>query len=76
MYILNKGVEMSIRVKFNPEQTLEQTIATAYEAGHVFSESEIRDLVGAPTREEEDYCICGELIEQCKDGYVHMTSGC
>ena len=40
------------------------------------SEAQVRDIVGAPTREEEEYCICGERIEECKDGYVHMTSGC
>ena len=40
------------------------------------TEDQIRDMVGAPTLEEEEYCICGDKIEDCPDGYVHMTSGC
>lgn len=40
------------------------------------SEAEIRDMVGAPTREEEEHCICGDRLVDCKDGYEHMTHGC
>lgn len=52
-----------------------------YRPGHyypkgTFTEAEVRDLVGAPTQEEEEHCICGERLEDCKEGYVHMTSGC
>ena len=39
------------------------------------SEAEVRDIVGAPTREEEEYCICGDKIDECDDAYVHMSSG-
>jgi len=40
-----------------------------------YTEAQIRDMVGAPTREEEEYCICGDKLVDCKDGYIHMTSG-
>jgi len=40
------------------------------------TEAEIRDMVGAPSPEEEKFCLCGELIDECDDAYVHMTSGC
>lgn len=39
------------------------------------TEAEVRDLVGAPTLEEEEHCICGERLEDCKEGYEHMTHG-
>lgn len=68
---------MSIKIKENiiEEKSLDQIIADAYEAGHVFSEAEIRDLVGAPTELESQYCMCGELLNKCKDSYGHMTHG-
>jgi len=42
-----------------------------YRPGHyypkgTFTESEVRDIVGAPTREEEEMCVCGDRIEDCK----------
>ena len=42
---------------------------------HKLTEAEVRDLVGAPTQEEEEHCICGERPEDCKDSYEHMTQG-
>ena len=39
------------------------------------TEDQVRAMVGAPTREEEEYCICGDKIDECKDAYVHMSSG-
>jgi hypothetical protein len=39
------------------------------------SEAEVRDIVGAPTLEEEEHCVCGERLEECKDSYSHMTHG-
>ncbi len=24
---------------------------------------------------EDDYCLCGELIEDCEDAYDHMAKG-
>lgn len=69
---------MSIKIKENiiEEKSLDQIIADAYEAGHVFSEAEIRDLVGAPTELESEYCMCGEKLNTCNDAYEHMTHGC
>jgi len=32
-------------------------------------------MVGAPSIEEEKYCLCGEELESCPEAYVHMTSG-
>lgn len=68
---------MSIEVqeKIVQEKTFDQIVADAYEAGHVFSEAEIRDLVGAPTELESEYCVCGELLNTCKHAYEHMTHG-
>jgi len=40
-----------------------------------YTEADIRAMVGAPTREEEEYCICGDKLVDCEDSYVHMTSG-
>ena len=39
------------------------------------TEDQIRDMVGAPTREEEEYCMCGKKIVNCKESYEHMTHG-
>ncbi len=38
-------------------------------------EAEVRDLVGAPTKEEEETCACGAPLEGCPDTYEHMTHG-
>lgn len=40
-----------------------------------YTEDQIRDMVGAPTREEEEMCLCGEKLDGCKDAYIHVTSG-
>lgn len=40
------------------------------------TEEQIRAAVGAPTREEEERCICGKLLsENDIECYSHMTSG-
>ena len=39
------------------------------------AEDYVRSLVGAPTIEEEEVCLCGENLESCPESYVHMTSG-
>jgi len=39
------------------------------------TEEQVRSIVGAPTREEEEQCVCGERLENCKDSYEHMTHG-
>ena len=40
-----------------------------------YTEAQIRDMVGAPTIEEDELCICGEPLETCKEAYEHMTMG-
>jgi|TARA_B110000858_G_scaffold98979_1_gene113821 hypothetical protein len=36
----------------------------------------VRDVVGAPTREEEEHCICGARLDNSTpDCYEHMTKG-
>ena len=40
-----------------------------------FTEEQIRAMVGAPTIEESETCLCGEPLDKCPDSYVHMTSG-
>ena len=39
------------------------------------TEDQIRSMVGAPTREEEETCMCGDPIDTCPDAYEHMTHG-
>ena len=39
------------------------------------NEAQIRDAVGAPSREEEEYCMCGKLLDDCTEAYEHMTMG-
>mgnify|MGYP001605476430 CR=1 FL=1 len=53
-----------------------------YRPGHyypkgtfTFTEAEVRDIVGAPTQEEDGLCLCGEKTEECSEAYAHMTSG-
>jgi len=52
---------------------LEEVIAKL--VGVTLNESQVRDIVGAPTIEESEICACGDKLEECKDSYVHMTSG-
>lgn len=40
-----------------------------------YTEEQIRAIVGAPTREEEETCGCGDPIDTCPDAYEHMTHG-
>lgn len=69
-------MNMKVKEAIIDNASLDQIIATAYEAGHVFSEAQIRDLVGAPTEQESEYCMCGEVLNKCTDAYEHMTHGC
>jgi len=39
------------------------------------TEAEVRDLVGAPTIEEQETCACGDPVDTCPDNYEHMTHG-
>jgi hypothetical protein len=43
--------------------------------GHKCSEDQIRSIVGAPSIEEDKFCMCGEAIDNCPDSYSHMTQG-
>jgi hypothetical protein len=52
---------------------LEEVIANL--VGVTLDESQVRDIVGAPTLEEDAHCMCGKKINECEDSYVHMTSG-
>jgi hypothetical protein len=40
-----------------------------------YTESQIRDMVGAPSIEEDQLCGCGDNINICPDAYEHMTCG-
>ena len=40
-----------------------------------YTEDQIRSMVGAPSKEEEELCTCGESLKSCPESYVHMTSG-
>ena len=40
-----------------------------------WTESQIRDMVGAPSIEEDQLCGCGDDINICPDAYEHMTCG-
>ncbi len=40
-----------------------------------YTEAEIRDMVGAPSIDEDDICGCGEKLEECPEAYSHMTMG-
>jgi|TARA_R110002167_G_scaffold163971_3_gene360855 hypothetical protein len=39
------------------------------------SESQVRDIVGAPTLEESITCVCGNKLNECNESYEHMTQG-
>jgi len=39
------------------------------------TEDQIRSAVGAPSIDEEKYCVCGKLHEDCNENYEHITSG-
>lgn len=48
---------------------------TVIDENRQYSESEVRDIVGAPTIEEEQTCTCGKVLESCPQAYEHMSSG-
>ena len=52
---------------------LEQVIASL--VGVTLSEDHVRSIVGAPSIEESETCLCGDKLEECKDSYEHMTHG-
>jgi len=43
--------------------------------GEALSEGQIRSLMGAPTIEESETCMCGLKLDKCPDSYGHMTHG-
>ena len=40
-----------------------------------FTEAQIRSMVGAPSIEEDELCLCGDKLNECDDSYSHMTHG-
>jgi hypothetical protein len=40
-----------------------------------YTESQIRDMVGAPSIDEDQICGCGDNINTCPEAYEHMTHG-
>ena len=40
-----------------------------------YTEDQIRAMVGAPSKEEEEICTCGDPLDSCPDSYEHMTHG-
>ena len=41
-----------------------------------YTEDHIRDLIGAPSRDEEAYCVCGKSLDEYDpDCYFHMSQG-
>ena len=47
-----------------------------YDSGNKrYTESQIRDMVGAPSLKENELCICGDRIDYCVHSYDHMTQG-
>ena len=40
-----------------------------------YTEDQIRAMVGAPSKEEEEICTCGDPLNSCPDSYEHMTHG-
>lgn len=39
------------------------------------TEDQVRSMMGAPSKEEDDTCMCGDPIDTCPDAYEHMTHG-
>ena len=66
------------KVNFNlPDDIAEDYANMRFEnEGGALSEAQWRSLMGAPSIEEENTCLCGEPIDECPDAYVHVTSGC
>ena len=55
------------------QPNLEEVIANLVK--ETLTESQVRDIVGAPSIEESETCTCGDKLEECKDSYEHMTHG-
>lgn len=54
--------------------TIEEAIELSNK-GQRFTEAQVRSIVGAPTREEEETCMCGKMMDECSESYEHMTHG-
>jgi len=39
------------------------------------TEAQVRSLVGAPSQEESETCMCGKKLNECDESYEHMTHG-
>ena len=50
-------------------------IDDVYIQGRHYTEAEVRDIVGAPTKEESEMCTCGKELDACTESYTHMSKG-
>ena len=71
----NSTPQTSDGQEFNMKSFEEIAMAIANKTVGELTEAQVRDLVGAPSYEESLICDCGEPLAECKDSYVHMTSG-
>ena len=39
------------------------------------TEDQVRAIVGAPSVQESETCLCGKELNTCPDAYEHMTHG-
>lgn len=65
------GQGFKVNIMYQPN--LEEVIANLVK--ETLNESQVRDIVGAPSIEESESCACGDKLEECKDSYEHMTHG-
>jgi hypothetical protein len=71
---LNNKVR-SIRMGLTNEQITLLAKQSTVGGKQRWTESQIRDMVGAPSIEEDQLCGCGDDINICPDAYEHMTCG-
>ena len=75
MDVMKELNSLSIRKGLTDEQVSLLAECSVRGGEQRYTEAQIRDMVGAPTIEEEETCICGDPLETCPDGYEHMTHG-
>jgi len=65
-----------VNFKLSDSQAEEYANMRFENEGGALTEAQMRSLMGAPTIEEENTCLCGEPLDECPEAYVHVTSGC
>jgi len=75
MDVMKELNSLSIRKPLTAEQVSLLAECSVRDGEQRYTKAQIRDMVGAPTIEEEETCMCGELINECDDAYSHMTHG-